>query len=181
MGDFSRTERRILHIGGLTRSELKEALVLAGVQLNPSAETLLEDPVFQSTEAETVAAVDIVECSVGDLGLVEGATLPQILIAAEEAGLLLCPPFAGPYLRLAMPEQPSAPDTVMSNGRAPTGSVTVASERLRVEFEYPRGFYLRVVMGQPWLRGFRCTDDAPWYPEDRFAFRSTGEDSTLPL
>ncbi len=171
MEDFTQIARKILQVGGLTRSELKEALALAGVRVNPSGETLLEDPVFQSIEAETVAAVDIVECSVGDLGLVEGATLPQILIAAEQAGLLLCPRFAGPYLRLAMPEQPSAPDAVMSNGRAPTGSVTVASERLRVEYEYPRGFYLRVVEGQPWLRGFRCTDEAPWFPKDRFAFR----------
>jgi hypothetical protein len=172
MEDFTRAARRAVRVGGLTRPELKEALASAGVRLNASGETLLEDPVFESSEAETVAVVDIVECSVGDLGLTDGATLPQIFVAAEAAGLLLCPPYAGPYLRLAMPEQPTAPDTVMSSGRAPTGSVTVASERLRAEYEYPRGFYLRVVEGQHWLRGFRCTEDAPWAPEDRFAFRT---------
>jgi hypothetical protein len=31
--------------------------------------------------------IDVVECTVGDLGLSEGATLPQILGAAEAAGL----------------------------------------------------------------------------------------------
>lgn len=171
MEDVVHLERRNVRVGGRTRSELKAALAAAGVRLNVSAETLLEDPVFASTEAETAEDVALVECSVGDLGLAEGVTLPQILGAAQEAGLLLCPPFAGPYLRLAMPEQPTAPDTVMSNGRAPSGSVTVASARLRPEAEYPWGFYLRVVSGEPWLRGFRCTDDAPWSPEARFAFR----------
>jgi hypothetical protein len=150
---------------------LQSALAAAGVRLNASAETLLNDPLFASQEAAVVAPVEIVECTVRQMGLTYGATLPQILAAAREQGLMLCPPFAGPYLRLAMPDQPTAPDSVMSNGRPPTGAVHVASERLQRQYDYPRGFYLRVVEGTPWLRGFRCSDDAPWSPDDRFAFR----------
>ena len=157
-----------LRVGGLTRPDLQKALAVAGVRLNAHAETLLENAVFDTTEAETI---DIVRCSVSDLGLTRGASLPRILGGAREHGLLPCPPVTGPYLRLATPDQATAPDSVMSNGRAPTGAVTVASEPLRVGDDYPRGFYMRVVDGQPWLRGYRCRDDHLWSPEDRFVFR----------
>jgi len=165
---------RILQLGGLTREELQSALAAAGVRLNASAETLLADPLFASIDAKTVQAAEIVERTVSQLGLTDGATLVEILASGREQGLMLCPPYTGPYLRLAMSDQPNAPDSVMSNGRPPTGAVHVASERLRADYDYPRGFYLRVVDGTPWLRGYRCSDDAPWSADDRFAFRSPG-------
>jgi hypothetical protein len=163
--------RRIVQVGGLTRSDLASALAEAGVRLNVSAETLLADPLFASDEAETATTVEIVESTLGQLGLFDGATLPQVLAVARQQNLLPCAPFVAPYLRLAMLDQPSAPDSVMSSGRPPSGAVHVASERLRAESDYPRGFYLRVVDGTPWLRGFQCSDDAPWSSHDRFAFR----------
>jgi len=171
MDHLRRADCVTLTVGGLARADLETALGSAGVRLNASAETLLEDAMFDSTEATTI---QVVQCTVSQLGLRRGATLPRILATARDAGLGLCPPFAGPYLRLAMLDQPTAPDSVMSRGRAPTGSVTVASERLRVDPDHPRGFYLRVVDGRPWLRGYRCTDDAPWHAEDRFAFSVEG-------
>jgi len=161
-----------VRVGGLTRSELTSALAAAGVQLNASAETLFDDPIFTSTEAETAQMIVVVERTVEEIGLDDGATLPAILAAARAHGLLPCPPYAGPYLRLAMPDQPNAPDSVMSAGRPPSGAVHVASERLRPDEDYPRGFYLRVVDGTLWLRGYRCGDDAPWSSDDVFAFRS---------
>lgn len=171
LDDLPQIERRIVRVGGLTRPDLQSALAAAGVRLNASAETLLDNPMFASPE---VVTVEIVECTVGQLGLTNGATLPRIMAAAREQGLMLCPPITGPYLRLSMPDQPFAPDSVMSNGRPPRGAVHVASERLRDEYDYPRGFYLRVVEGTRWLRGFRCSDEAPWSSDDRFAFRSPG-------
>jgi hypothetical protein len=162
-----------VQVGGLTRSDLESALAEAGVRLNASAETLLADPLFTSDEATTATTVEIVETTLGQLGLAAGATLPQVLAAAREQNLLPCAPFVAPYLRLATLDQPSAPDSVMSSGRPPRGAVHVASERLRPEYDYPRGFYLRVVDGTPWLRGFRASDDAPWSSGDRFAFRSS--------
>lgn len=161
-----------VRIGGLSRAGLMRSLEVASVRLNASAETLLEDPVFDSGAAQTVTTIGIVECSVADLGLDDGGSLTQILARAREHGLTPCPPFAGPYLRLATPGQATAPDSVMSNGHAPTGSVTIASDRLRTEYSYPRGFYLRAVDGQLWLRGYRCAEDAPWRPHDRFIFQS---------
>jgi hypothetical protein len=57
---------------------------------------------------------------------------------------------------LAMIGQSNAPD--LSAGRAPTGAIHVASEPLSRDVEYPKGFYLRIVDGQAWLRGYRCDD-----------------------
>ena len=157
-----------LRVGGLARSDLKTALTSAGVHLNPHAETLLNDAIFDDTEAETI---QIVQCVVSDVGLARGASLPRILSTAQAHGLLPCPPVTGPYLRLATLDQETAPDSLMSNGRAPTGAVTVASEQLRAGSDYPRGFYLRVVGGHLWLRGYQCGDEHVWSPDDAFAFR----------
>lgn len=168
MEDFASAQPLSVRVGGLSRPDLKQALALAGVQLNAHAETLLEDAAFDHTEAETI---EIVQCTVSELGLTRGGSLPRILVTARGRGFLPCPPVAGPYVRLAMPDQTTALDSVMSNGRAPTGAVTIASAPLRVGGDYPRGFYLRVVDGQPWLRGYRCSDDHLWSPDDRFAFR----------
>ena len=34
---------------------------------------------------------------------------------------------------------------------------------------YPKGFYLRVVDDEVWLRGYRCDDTYEWGPEQRLA------------
>lgn len=116
MGDPASAEPLLLRVGELTRSDLKSALALAGVRLNAHAETRLEDEVLDETEAETVG---IVQRTVSELGLSRGAALPRILATAREHGLLPCPPVAGPYLRLVMSDQTTAPDSVLScRGRA---------------------------------------------------------------
>jgi len=70
-----------------------------------------------------------------------------------------------------MLDQASAPDSVMSNGSAPSASVTIASEPLDQDDVLPKGFYLRVVDGRPWLRGYHATDEHLWSPGDCLAFR----------
>ena len=164
--DFSGPHR--LRVGDLTRGELVEELKRSGVLLNGSAEALLVSAVFDQVEVEDV---EIVERTVGELGFPEGVTVSQILTAAQERGLRLCPPTTGPYMRLSMLDQQTAPNSIMSQGRAPSGSITVASRPLRDDDEYPKGFYLRVVDGVPWLRGYRCTDQHNWSADDRLLFR----------
>ena len=46
-----------------------------------------------------------------------------------------------------------------------------ASDALSRDDEYPKGFYLRVVDGRAWLRGYRCDDGHSWSPDDRFIFQ----------
>lgn len=156
-------------IGGLTRADLISALAAAGVRLNPSAETLLASELFDSMSSEAIRPV---EHTVGELGLTEGASLSRVLATARSLGLGLCPLTAAPYLRLALLHQESAPDSIMTNGRAPSGSITVFSTPQRADDEYPKGFYLRVIDEVPWLRGYRCTDEHIWSPDDRLMFNA---------
>lgn len=157
-------------IGTMTRRQLQEALRIADVQLNDSAVILLDDPIFDCPKPETLT---VVEHSLIELGLEDSAVLSQIFHAGHENGFDLCPPTTGPYLRLMMHMQRTAPDTVMSNGQAPSGSLTIASPPLQSDAATPKGFYLRVVNGKHWLRGYRCDDEHAWDPHDRFVFRST--------
>lgn len=157
-------------VGSWPRPELLESLRRGSIHLNEAAAALLDDAIFDRPGPESVT---VVERSVGDLGLVAGAVLPHIFEAAQEHGLQLCPPVTGPYLRLALRSQATAPDAVMSNGKAPSGSLTVAAPLFQVREDYPKGFYLRVIAGQPWLRGYRCnSSEHIWDPDDRFVFRS---------
>ncbi|MBP1137684.1 hypothetical protein JOE31_003916 [Arthrobacter sp. PvP023] len=168
MPDIARVERLEVRVGGLSRSQLLSKLSSRGILVNGHAETLLKDVVFDDQAARPVA---VTERTVAELGLDCGATLPQIFEVARQQGLLLCPMDTGPYLRMALNEQVTSSDSVMSSGRAPDGALTVASEALSRDDDYPKGFYLRVVDGQAWLRGYRCDDEHTWSPDDRFIFQ----------
>lgn len=156
-------------VGGLSRDDLNLALSSQQIELNAHAQILLDDAVFD--DANTQQVITVGERSVSHLGLPDGGTLSQVFDAAQERGLKLCPPIAGPYIRLAMAQQESSTDLVMSRGRAPEGSYTVAAQTLSDDDEYPKGFYLRAVNGQPWLRGYRCDDMHLWSPDDQFIFQ----------
>ena len=158
-----------LPVGHLTREQLVAALSAAGVGLNASAEVLLQHQVFDDQRVEVL---DLVPRTVGELGLPDGACLSAVFAAATSRGLALCPTITGPYLRLALADQVSAPDAVMSNGSAPSGSLTVASPPLDDDDRLPKGFYVRVVDGRPWLRGYHATDEHVWSPDDRLVFRA---------
>lgn len=163
--------RRVL-VSGLSHEELLARLGDAGVLLNVHAETLLAVAAVEGpSEAETLV---IVERSVRELGLPEGGTLPEIYERALADGLRLCPPATAAYLRLALHDQASAPDSVLSAGRAPSGSLTVAAPRLRDDPDFPAGLYLRVIDDRPWLRGYRCDDQHEWSADDMFVFRAAG-------
>lgn len=153
-------------VGGLSRAELTAELTARGIRLNVHAETLIDE--FEQRAPDLIG---VTERTVEELGFTDGASLSQIFDAALRAGLRLCPADTGPYLRLALIDQPDASDSVMSSGRAPSGSVTVASAPVSMDDEHPKGFYLRVVDGESWLRGYRCDDEHVWSPDDRFVFR----------
>lgn len=140
-----------------------------GVQLNAHASTLLEHPAFERRDPEDIRLVAV---TLEQIGLEDGGTLPEVFEAARERALELCPPDTGPYLRLAWTSQPNAPDSVLSAGRSPTGAVKVAAPPLSGDVEYPKGFYLRVIDHQLWLRGYRCDDEYGFAPDDSFVFRA---------
>ncbi|MUK02965.1 hypothetical protein GM708_14165 [Vibrio cholerae] len=168
MPDTPRVERLEVRVGGLTRSQLMSSLKVRGILLNDHAETLLKDVVPDDLTSRRVV---VTERTVAELGLTSGATLTNIFKGAQAQGLLMCPADTGPYLRMALNEQMTSRNSVMSSGRAPDGAFTVAAEPPNHDDEYPKGFYLRVVNGQAWLRGYRCDNEHTWSPDDRFIFQ----------
>lgn len=158
----------VVRVGGQPREAVLQSLREADVRLNAHAHTLLEHPVFDDP-----AALDLrfVERTVQQLGLPAGGPQCQVFAAARGHGLQLCPVSSGPFLRLATMNQPNAPDSVLSAGRAPTGAIHIASEPLSDDPDYPKGFYLRVVDDQAWLRAIGATTRTsgvpssawPWY------------------
>ncbi|HJX78718.1 hypothetical protein [Glutamicibacter sp.] len=154
-------------IGGLSRSALKLKLRGREIQLNEFANQLVQHPVFDHMEAPLVKK--FATRRLADLGLNDGASLADVFSAARRHALSLCPVTAGPYLRLAYREQPTSKHSVLNVGKAPESSLTVASVALGDD-DFPKGFYLRTVDGQQWLRGYRCTDEHRFSPNDHFIF-----------
>ncbi|MBF6671319.1 MULTISPECIES: hypothetical protein [Glutamicibacter] len=148
---------RQVTLGGLERAHLQQRMAEAGVQLNDYAKVLLAHEIFE--RIAPVRMLNLVSRTVQQLGLDAGATLPEIFDRAISSGLGLCPAITGPYLRLEFLDQAASRD-----------SLTISSAALGDE-GFPRGFYLRVVEGAVWLRGYRCDDTHGFALADTFVFQ----------
>ena len=160
---------RVVQIGGVSREELRAMLSAAGVWLNEAAEVLFADDRFATSPNRI--QLQTVQLSVAVLGLPNGGTFDQVVKRAAERGLLLCPLELGPHLRHQFLDQPEGflghPKTEHT---APAGSITVASKPLSQDEETPKGFYLRRIAGELWLRGYRSGPEHIWNPQDIFVF-----------
>lgn len=160
---------RIVEIGGHTKSQLIEKLQQASISINEYGEMLLKDDHF--TVSNTKYSLQTVELTVSDLGFLEGATTPQIYQKAKELNLELCPLELGPYIRLSYLDQPEG---FIGNSKkqyqAPSGSITIASESLSEDEDFPKGFYIRRINGVLWLRGYRADYLHVWNNDDHFIF-----------
>ncbi|WP_047985575.1 helicase [Ornithinibacillus californiensis] len=164
---------RIIEVGGLTNLQLIHSLKQNSILMNEYAERLLADEKF--TTSETKYNLNTVQITVKDLGYPDGATLPQIYERAIELGLELCPLELGPFLRLAYLDQPEGDTGNNSKNQAPSGSITVASEIVSEDDDFPKGFYLRKINGELWLRGYIADHLHIWNPSDQFIFCQTKE------
>lgn len=163
----------LLGVGGATGADLREQLQAAGIRLNAHAEDLLGSA--RMARAGDRATVRVVARSVAELGLVQGGDWQEIESAAARLGLGPCPLDAAAHLRLILrePDIPSA-DALRGAGRAPDGALTVfcaPGGREATEGHIPRGFYLRRLDGEFWLRGYRCDDAHRWRPQARLLLR----------
>ena len=141
----------------------------AGIRLNPLAEQLFADPRFGTSPEARV--VEIAAVAVADLGFDGGATFAQLVGAAAERGLSPCPLELGAHLRLQFTGQAEpVHEPTPQRGRAPPGSLTVASVAPPDEAEVPWGFYLRRAEGALWLRGYTCWSGHVWAPGDVLVF-----------
>lgn len=160
---------KVITCGGLDKTSLRKGLSLAGVLLNPAAETLFEDARFKTSPVKQTLKVVFV--TPAQLGLSTGAFYAEIVARAKMRGLQEGPLELGPHLRLQFLDQQElvATGTEIKN-RAPLGSITVASQALDDSDETPKGFYLRCLDSKLWLRAYRASPDHPWQSEDVFAF-----------
>jgi len=158
-----------VRIGGMSKSELLRALREHNVRFNNAAETLFEDRRFTTFDRQHL--IEIAALSVAELGFGEGATYGQLIARALESGLIECPLEIGPHLRLQFMDQLDGADGMpLTHGRAPPGSITVASAPLDDTDDTPKGFYLRRVDGALWLRGYWSWSGHIWSPEDILVF-----------
>ena len=163
------TITRTIELGGYTKQQLIKRLQEYSILLNEYGEMLLTDEKF--TTSETKYNLQTVELPVGNLGFREGATTAQIYQKASELGLELCPLELGAYLRLEYLDQPEGDSgNYIHKNQAPTGSITIATEVLTEDDNFPKGFYLRRINGKLWLRGYVADDLHIWKPKDHFVF-----------
>lgn len=165
-------------IGGVEKSALIQSLRERRVRFNQAAEDLFQDARFTTRDQRTV--VEIASVSVGSLGFGEGATYDQLVARARECGLSECPLELGLHLRLLYMDQPDSSQEpgAVQRGRAPRGSMVIASRPLDELDETPKGFYLRRFDGDVWLRGYWSWPGHILSPEDVLVFardQSTAE------
>ena len=157
---------RKLRIGGVSKLELLSRLSAKQVKLNDFAQTLFASDFFNPIESEI--EIITVEVSVMKIGFPDGATFPAIAQRAESLGLLLAPIEVGPHLRIEYTTQVEGKfGYTETSHRAPPNSVTIASSPLSEDDSVPKGFYLRRIDGELWLRGYVSSLDHVWSPEDR--------------
>lgn len=144
-----------LLVGGKSGDDLRLDLAASGIALNESAELLLSRPEILMPEPVELSLVAV---SIADLGLGDGGRLEEVFAAAMQQGLALCPLATAAYLRLVHTERESS-DSELRRQRPPEGALNIGSPVLDPQFEVPKGFYLRTVDGQRWLRSYRCDLD----------------------
>ncbi|AOH56574.1 helicase [Peribacillus muralis] len=160
---------RTVEVGGLTKSQLIHKLQQYSILMNDYGERLLADDKF--TTSDTKYSLQTVELTVGDLGFPHGATTAQIFKKASELGFELCPLELGPHLRLGYLDQPEGYlGNPLLRHQAPSDSITIASEILTEDDDFPKGFYLRRINDLLWLRGYRADHLHVWNPNDHFIF-----------
>ena len=94
--------------------DFKSALQKEGIAGVDLAIELMDQPTF--TVSPRVTQVKLVIQSVADLGFNTDVPYDQICFRAKERGLELCPPEAGPQLRLQYKDQPRGEWLVIASG-----------------------------------------------------------------
>lgn len=145
-----------ISIGGLSKEQLINQLVKAGIQFNKYANTLFEHPSF--SPGKQTESVKLVKVNLSDLNMSSPCSFREVITKASNLGLRTCPLYLGAFLRLEYLDQPEGP------------YLTIASPRPGNDEDYPTGFYVRNVDGSLWLRGYRANGDSEWPVDNEFIF-----------
>ena len=147
---------KTISIGGITKNQLIEQLVEAGIQFNEYAKILFEHQRFSPINKPE--KVQLVKVTLSDLGMDNPCSFQEVVNRASTLGLRICPLYCAAFLRLEYLDQPEGP------------YLTVASAKPEIDENYPNGFYIRNFNKILWLRGYRATDFCEWPMDNEFLF-----------
>jgi hypothetical protein len=150
-----------ISIGGVTREQLIQRLMDAGIQFNEYAHILFKHSSF--TPDNHIFNVKLVKVTLTDLGLNNPCSFQDIIDKGLSLGLQLCPLYLAAFLRLEYLDQADGP------------YLTIASPRPEIDEAYPTGFYIRNLQGSLWLRGYRVEGEAEWPLDNEFVFMKHGK------
>ena len=161
--------KRTVFVGGSSRSQILGDLKALDVKINELGFRLLESETFKLSE--TRRPLVTIELTVRQLDYPQGARFSELCWRATSLGFSLCPVELGPFLRCQFLDQPEGfLGQPITEHRAPPMSVTIASAPLVLDDNFPKGYYLRRIKGELWLRGFTSSADHTYDPEDHFIF-----------
>ena len=147
---------KTISIGGITKNQLIEQLVEAGIQFNEYAKILFEHRRFSPINKPE--KVQLVKVALSVLGMDNPCSFQEVVNRASTLGLRICPLYCAAFLRLEYLDQPEGP------------YLTVASAKPEIDENYPNGFYIRNFNKILWLRGYRATDFCEWPMDNEFLF-----------
>ena len=157
-----------IEFGGVSKTDLLQKLNEAGILLNEFAGIIFSNELFQTSKAKkTILITDVF---IKDLGFPQGATSPQIREHIKNVGLSECPIELAPYLRLKLRDQPEISADLSLKNQSPLDAITIFSDPLIEDDNFPKGFYLRKMEGKLWLRGYTSYDEYVWKPNDKMVF-----------
>ncbi|MFH0779412.1 MAG: hypothetical protein V1928_00965, partial [Parcubacteria group bacterium] len=142
-------------VGGKDKKQLMKELQEKNVDIYDSAKQMMDDVDFKTLKKEEKA--ELIRLTVGALGLKDGAKTQEIYDKAEELGLELCPPEAGPQLRLHY----SGNDWML-----------IAMKQISGFSGGPRVFFLGRYGDRPALGGYYAFPTRYWISDHEFVFRS---------
>lgn len=161
-----------------SKDDIPKMLKDHGICINHYAREYFSHPEFSVSHSGEMA---LMIASLREIGLEDGAALSDIFKRIPELGLRPCRPCAGLMLRIAWTDQPRSRNSVLSGTHeAPDRAVTVLSEALEDNDDFPKGLYLRNVDGDLWLRGYICGAEYRFDGDATFAFEQATDSPTLP-
>lgn len=158
-----------LTIGGLSKEELMHSFKKMNILMNPLGKQLLESELFKVSKDRK--KIILTELSLNELGLAaDEANLLGIINRAKQVGLDVCPPEVAPFLRMTYFNDKES-HGFEKKYKTPNGAVTVLSEILSEDHDFPKGFYLRKADGDYWLRGYLCDFEHIFDLNEKFIFK----------
>jgi len=145
-----------INYGGLSKDQILEKLKDANIYFNEYAHKIFNHQQFVIDK--DIKKVQLVKLKLEDVGLTNPCSYKELVDKAASLDLVECPIDLAAYLRLELLNQIEGP------------YLTIASQKLESDPDFPNGLYLRNNEGKLWLRGYRADDFCEWPKDNEFIF-----------